>query len=236
MDVKVIVTSSGRLDRIFSKWGISFLIGDDLLFDTFSNPKTLLANMKKMNIDPSAIKHVAISHDHWDHAGGLTGLLEKNQSLIVYACPGFSNEFKENVISSGAPLMEAEKFFRIEPNIYTTGEIAGVYADFFIAEQSLVVESDGKLSLITGCAHPGIVSIIKEVKSHFKKEVESIIGGFHLYDKSADKIVSITGEIVKLGIKKVYSTHCTGDKAENILRKKFTKEFAILKSGDIISI
>jgi len=236
MELKVIATSSGRLDRVFSKWGLSFLVGDNLLFDTFSSPKILLANMKKMNIDLSAIRHVAISHDYWDHTGGLTGLLERNKKLIVYACPGFSNELKEKVISSGAPLMEVEKFFRIEPNIYTTGEISGIYADFFIAEQSLVIENNGKLSLITGCAHPGIVSIIEEVKNHFKKEVESIIGGFHLYDKTPDKIASTAGEIIKLGVKKVYSTHCTGERAERIFRKKFTKGFAILKSGDILNI
>ena len=212
------------------------MIGDNLLFDTFSNTKVLLANMKRMNIDVFNIRHVVISHDYWDHTGGLTGLLERSKKLIVYACPGFSNEFKEKVISSGVPLMEVEKFFRIEPNIYTTGEIAGIYADFFIAEQSLVIENNGKLSLITGCAHPGIVNIIEEVKEHFKKEVESIIGGFHMHDKTADKIASTAGEIMRLGVKKVYSTHCTGERAESIFRKKFTKDFALLKSGDILNI
>lgn len=236
MDIKILVTSSERLDKVFSKWGLSFLIGDNLLFDTFSDPKPLLANMKKMRVDPTHIKYVVVSHDHWDHTGGLYALLEKNHNIIVYACPGFSNEFKEKVISLGASLMEAESFFKIKPAIYTTGEITGICADFFVSEQSLVIERGDSLSVISGCAHPGIVNIVKKVKRHFKKEVESIIGGFHLYDTCLDDINAVVEHIKKLGVKKVYSTHCTGEKAENLLRKKFTKEFAILKSGDILKI
>jgi len=236
MNIKVIATSSGRLDRVFSKWGISFLVGDKLLFDTFSSPGLLLANMEKMRVDPGSIKYVVISHDHWDHTGGLTGILERNHNIIVYACTGFSNELKEKIISLGASLMEADKVFNIMPHIYTTGEISGMYSDYFISEQSLIIQTGQKLSLVTGCAHHGIVNVIKRVKEHFKKDVKTIIGGFHLQDKTTDEIASTVGAIEKLGVEKVYSTHCTGQVAEALFKKKYGNKFAILKISDIITI
>ena len=234
MELRVIATSSGRLDRVFSRWGLSFLIGGNLLFDTFSDGKTLLRGMEKMGVNPLDIRSVVISHDHWDHTDGLPALLEKNRNIIIYACPGFGNEFKERVISLGASLMEVSRFFKIKPGIHTTGEISGMYADFFIAEQSLVVDSGDGLSVITGCAHPGIVSIVTAVKKRLKKQVNTIIGGFHLHDKSPDMLTSIIEDLEMLGVKKVYSTYCTGQAADALLRKKFKDNLTILKTGNML--
>jgi len=234
MDVKVIATSSTERDKAFSRWGLSLLVDGDILFDAFSDPAVLLANMRRMKIDPEAVRRVVISHDHWGHAGGLPGLLEKNKELIVYGCADFSNELKEKIISSGVSLMEAERFFKIKSNIYTTGAMSGLYEDFFIAEQALVIDRGEALAVLCGCAHPGITAIIKAASHHLNKIVNSIAGGFHLNDKSAEQIRDIAGELEGLGVKKVYSTHCNGEKAEAILREKFTKDLEILKSGDIL--
>lgn len=234
MDVKVVATSSSEFDKAFSRWGLCLLVDGDILFDVFSDPAVLLAGMRKLSIDPAAIRRVVISHDHWGHAGGLTGLLEKNKELIVYGCSDFSNELKEKIVASGVSLMEAERFFKIKSNIYTTGAMSGLYEDFFIAEQSLVIDRGEDLAVVCGCAHPGITQIVKAASSHFNKKVSSIAGGFHLNDKSEERVRDIAGELEGLGVKKVYSTHCNGEKAEAILREKFTKDLEILKSGAIL--
>ena len=66
--------------------------------------------MKQMNIDPANIEKVVISHDHWDHTGGLWDLLEERKGLNVYSCPGFSWEFNEKVDTAGGFLQEADGF------------------------------------------------------------------------------------------------------------------------------
>ncbi|GAI83774.1 unnamed protein product, partial [marine sediment metagenome] len=34
--------------------------------------------MEKLDIDPAVIEEVFISHDHWDHTGGLSDFLKIN--------------------------------------------------------------------------------------------------------------------------------------------------------------
>jgi len=61
-----------------SDWGFSCLIetGEEtILFDTGAKGRLLLYNMKKLDIDPSSINKIVISHEHWDHNGGLESLI-----------------------------------------------------------------------------------------------------------------------------------------------------------------
>jgi 7,8-dihydropterin-6-yl-methyl-4-(beta-D-ribofuranosyl)aminobenzene 5'-phosphate synthase len=45
-----------------------------LLFDTGVSPQGLALNMERLEIDPSDIEAVVLSHGHFDHAGGFPGL------------------------------------------------------------------------------------------------------------------------------------------------------------------
>jgi 7,8-dihydropterin-6-yl-methyl-4-(beta-D-ribofuranosyl)aminobenzene 5'-phosphate synthase len=59
------------------EWGYSALIevdGRKILFDTGSRPETVLLNALEMDIDLSDVQDVFLSHNHWDHIGGLLTL------------------------------------------------------------------------------------------------------------------------------------------------------------------
>jgi 7,8-dihydropterin-6-yl-methyl-4-(beta-D-ribofuranosyl)aminobenzene 5'-phosphate synthase len=59
------------------EWGYSALIevdGRKILFDTGSRPETVLINALEMDIDLSDVQDVFLSHNHWDHIGGLLTL------------------------------------------------------------------------------------------------------------------------------------------------------------------
>jgi len=179
MEIRIVAEASTKLQRLFIGWGVSFLIDNDILFDMFSNAKVLKNNLEKMN-KVSDLKYVVVSHEHWDHYGGLWYILGENPNIKVFICPGFSKKFKEKIKNINSSIIEAEGITEIKENVFTTGEIAGEYDEESISEQSLIIKDNNNISIVTGCAHPGIITIIKRIKQKFSYPINSVLGGFHL--------------------------------------------------------
>ena len=81
-----------------SEWGFSCLIevsGERILFDTGGDGSILLRNMERLGIDPEDLTTIVLSHEHWDHTGGLSDLLMTNRDAEVYLLASFSESFKE---------------------------------------------------------------------------------------------------------------------------------------------
>lgn len=93
--------------------------------------------------------------------------------------------------------------------------------DNFSHEQSLVFETTKGLVIFNCCSHGGAANIINEIAKTFpEKKVYSLIGGFHLYNKSVKEIESLGDKIKETGIEYVCTGHCTGEKAYKILQEK----------------
>jgi len=210
MKVRILFDKDTKDKKLHTGWGVSFLIDEGILFDTGEKGSWLVENMKNLNVDINKIEAVVISHDHWDHTGGLWELLKKKEGLTVYACPNFSREFKEKTGELKGKLIETKKFAEITKNIFVTGEIEGKYKGQYMPEQALVVKTDKGLTVITGCSHPGIVKIVENVKKNFPNEgIHLVFGGFHLIDKDRRTVEFIVSEFKNLGVKKAGPTHCT---------------------------
>ncbi len=237
MEIKVLFDKLNLDERFLTGWGFSVLVDDCILFDTGEKPSLLLKNMESMGVDISSLTAVVISHDHWDHTGGLWEILSSKERLKVYGCPGFSAGFKNKVGGLKGELIESDKVTEIAKDIYATGEITGEYEGQYMPEQALVVRSDNGLSVITGCAHPGIVKILGKVRETFSTEdIYLVLGGFHLMGSDRRMINVIVDEFRKLGVKKAGPCHCSGDEAESIFRDKYKDDFVQVKAGEIIQI
>jgi len=237
MQIKILFDKDALDKKIRVGWGVSFLIDDKILFDTGEKGEWLLENMCSLGIDINRIEVVVISHDHWDHWGGLWDLLIQRAGLKVYACSGFGKGFKEKVEKSKGELIEAERFKEIAPSIYTTGEIPGAYHGKYIAEQAMVLKTNNGLTVITGCAHPGILKILEKVKAKFSdKSIYFVLGGFHLMEQDRRAIEIIAENFKKMGIKKVGPTHCSGDEAREIFKKIYQDSFVDIKTGQTLEV
>jgi len=237
MWIKVIFDKDALEKELRTGWGVSFLIDDKILFDTGEKGEWLLENMRILKVDITKIEAVVISHDHWDHWGGLWDLLAQKVGLKVYACPRFGKEFKEKVEKSKGELIEAERFKEITTGIYTTGEIPGAYYGKYMAEQAMVVKTNNGLTVITGCAHPGILKILEKVKAKFPNEpIYFVLGGFHLMESDRRAIEIIAENFKKMGIIKVGPTHCSGLQAEEIFKKIYQDNFVEIKIGEVLEV
>ncbi len=202
-----------------------------ILFDTGGNGPILLENMAKMGIDPRKIDLVMLSHNHPDHVGGFPGFLERNSGGTIYLPGSSAKQSEEKARLAGVKCVEIYEPREIALNLFSTG-ILGKQ----IQEQSLVLKTPNGLVVITGCAHPGLRTILQRAKEIGRDEVYLLLGGFHLEGQSASSIESIVQTIRNHGVKKVAPCHCTGDLARGLLRQHYGHDFIDIGVGRIISL
>jgi 7,8-dihydropterin-6-yl-methyl-4-(beta-D-ribofuranosyl)aminobenzene 5'-phosphate synthase len=215
-------------------WGFSCIIkGTEktILFDTGTKSDILFHNINKLNVNPKDVELVAISHIHGDHTGGLFAFLDENNKVTVYLPASFPDEFVSRVEKAGAKVVPVDKSVEICKGVSLTGEM-GIQ----IKEQSLILNTSKGLVVITGCAHPGIVDIVKRAKEVVDKKIYLVCGGFHLMNKSEDEVKEIIREFKVLGVMKVGATHCTGDKAIELFKEAYKENFVQMGVGKIIRI
>jgi 7,8-dihydropterin-6-yl-methyl-4-(beta-D-ribofuranosyl)aminobenzene 5'-phosphate synthase len=206
-------------ERLDTAWGFSCLVqGTEktVLFDTGGNGQLLIANLEKLDIDPRGIDTVVISHVHADHAGGLGAVLEKNKEPVVYYPSSFPESFKEAVINYGTDAVAVQKPCRVCRGVWSVGELGTR-----LKEQSLMIQTEHGLIVITGCAHPGIIETIRAARKLGKADVLLALGGFHLRSADGTEMAGIIAGFRAMNVNCVGPCHCTGDNA----RKLFEQEY-----------
>lgn len=232
MRIKVLFDKTAENRKLHTGWGISLLVDGRVIFDTGESGPWLMENMKISKVPAGRIEAAVISHDHWDHHGGLWELLKERKGLAVYACPDFSAEFKEKVKGLDGRLVEVKRKREISKGIFVTGGIAGEYKGKCMPEQALVMKTGRGISVLTGCAHPGIVKMLQRIKKSFPGEgIYAVLGGFHLADCDVEQIETIAGEFRRMGVRKAGPTHCSGAEAERIFEAEFRQDFLRIKAG-----
>lgn len=176
-------------------------------------------------------------------------LENKHAKCYIRSCCGEDcyDRKKDKYIGIKAGLLETygDRFVRIEgeyellpgvtllphrtEGLDRLGEKVGMYRyrdgtwipDDFSHEQSLVFETKKGLVICNSCCHGGADHIIEEVKRAFPGEkVYALIGGLHLYRASNEEVLGLAEKIRGTGIVKVYTGHCTGERAVELLRER----------------
>jgi 7,8-dihydropterin-6-yl-methyl-4-(beta-D-ribofuranosyl)aminobenzene 5'-phosphate synthase len=187
-----------------------------------------------MAIDPMGIRTVVLSHAHGDHTGGLGGLLSTGVRPTVYVLRSFPRRFKADVRSL-TTLVEVVGPVEIRPGVHTTGEVGS-----HLVEQALAVETAYGLIVVTGCAHPGVVKMVRRAKesvgSGVAADVSIVIGGFHLGGAGRRQIRRIIADFRDLRVRKVAPCHCTGNRAMRMFAEEYGSDFVKVGVGRVITV
>ncbi len=116
----VVVDDQAGRPGLLAEHGLAFWLehrGCRLLYDTGSG-KALLPNMAALGLDPLQLDGVVLSHGHYDHLGGLPGLLafrqREGQGTEVWCHRGVFaphwSQRKEGLKDVGAPLGRAQAY------------------------------------------------------------------------------------------------------------------------------
>ncbi|WP_406656494.1 MBL fold metallo-hydrolase [Methanolobus sp. ZRKC2] len=198
-------------------WGFSCFIETpekNILFDTGWDGHLLLANMSRLSISPMNIDTLVLSHQHWDHIGGLPTILDVKPDMEIYVPASFSPHLRRDVSSRCQVLHEIKDAEDICKNVYTTGELG---TD--IREQSLVIDSGKGFFVVTGCTHPGLKTVLDSASVF--GEVTGIIGGLHNSHE-----YDLLG-----GMQLIGAGHCTTHKDK--IREKYPDFFEDIFAGYI---
>lgn len=109
--------------------------------------------------------------------------------------------------------------------------------DRFEHEQSLVFDTPKGLVIMNSCSHAGADNIITDIEKTFPgKKIYAMLGGFHLFCLPDSEVKAFADRLNSLGVEHIYTGHCTGDHAFEILKETLGEKAAQLYSGLEIEI
>lgn len=215
-------------------WGFSCLVKGfqkTILFDTGSDGTILLDNMAKLKISSKDIDAVVLSHPHDDHVSGCFAVLQAKPGLPVFVGPSFPKPLLDRLRNAGGDVRMESQPVEICPKVRTSGEIGDLSK-----EQALVLETPRGLVVLVGCAHPGIVEMLKGVRKTDDKPFYMVLGGFHLTEQPDVLVDNIIREFRALGVGKAGPSHCTGDRQIEKFRKAYGAGFVPLGVGAVVEV
>lgn len=152
---------------------------------------------------------------------------------------GISHTFVEGVVEilpgvygiSGFPRVEPmetipERFLRLTK--------AGLIPDDFRDELCLALETGSGIVLLVGCAHPGIINMVRHVGARLGKPVRAVLGGTHLSEADPARIRYTVDALEEMGVTLLGLSHCSGDGVEALIRQREGITACHLGPGDCV--
>jgi 7,8-dihydropterin-6-yl-methyl-4-(beta-D-ribofuranosyl)aminobenzene 5'-phosphate synthase len=194
-------------------WGFAAAVGETVLFDTGEALEPLLANMRAFGVDPAGIEKVVLSHDDWDHAGGI-GIIKHCERVTVYVPERCSKKTKTSISSLNpqAVLVEVDESVEIGRGLAVTRQLGRSKPEI-----SLLARSSKGNCLLTGCAHPGLDRIIANAKK--RGDLYAVIGGFHGF-----KDLHLLADVPV-----ILPCHCTEKKQD--IRDRYPEKTHLITAG-----
>ncbi|MCF7933637.1 MAG: MBL fold metallo-hydrolase [Spirochaetia bacterium] len=145
-----------------SEHGIAFYIERDgmkMLFDT-GQSDSFLNNAKLLQIDLTDVRHVVLSHGHYDHSGGFSALAEVITGFDLWIGEGFfvpkygtvngsyeflGNDFDESFLHQHAISFKnvSQAVTEIEPGVYIITRFPRIHPDEVVNPRFVLKTPDG---------------------------------------------------------------------------------------------
>ncbi len=111
-----------------------------------------------------------------------------------------------------------------ERNWLVTGKVQtpdGLVEDNIPEDQSLVLNTNKGLVVVSGCGHAGVVNTLTFAEKEFpSKPVYALVGGFHLFAATDDQLDWTADKLKGFGVSYLIGAHCTGIEAVYRIRER----------------
>ncbi len=242
--------------------------GHRLLSDTGASG-AFLENAEALGVDLTRIDMVILSHGHYDHAGGILSFAALNPGAAILMQRSATGNFYhktgsyERYIGIAPEIGELPQVRYLEGDVQIDDEVSlftGVTGrrlwpsgnqelmtkenghfrqDDFRHEQYLVLTENEKHTLISGCAHNGILNILDRFRELYGTDPARVISGFHMQKKTGytqkdlDEIRQTALELKTMDTV-FYTGHCTGEIPFRVLREILEDQLLQIHSGQTV--
>jgi len=96
----------------------------------------------------------------------------------------------------------------------------GLVEDTIPEDQSLLIETESGLVVISGCGHAGIINTLEYARKTVNEApIHAALGGFHLFRASPEHLAWTGAKLREMGLQNLLGAHCTGIEAVFRLRE-----------------
>ncbi len=273
MKITVIIEDRSYNGELTGKHGLSLLLQTEngcVLLDAGSDESTY-KNYKSLGFGTDIIDAIVVSHNHYDHIGGIPLFLENCDSKVYISADAENEYYKKRFMHRRKTLSRTEilrkdrdRFVFVDDQ---TEILPGVFVcrikdpdkaffckdhrlkrlignrpapDDFTHEVYIAVIEDASCGIISSCSHNGIVNIINDAKRRFPDAAfDYFVGGLHMFGKDSASMNctekqarKVFASVEKSGLKKIYTGHCTGEKAYGVLTENTNIGSEYFSTGD----
>jgi 7,8-dihydropterin-6-yl-methyl-4-(beta-D-ribofuranosyl)aminobenzene 5'-phosphate synthase len=186
------------------------------------------------------------------HIAKLFGILSKDIGLNRKALEPFRDRLisvdKMTEIAKGAFVLPQIEMLSRTPKdmgMFYRKTSAGLLKDDFSHEVLLVIQDTQGITVVTGCAHKGILNIVSASEAQFPQvDIKAVIGGLHMMNP-ATKRLSESKEVIRsigatlhndIRVSKLYAGHCTGEAAFLLLKDPMREKLEAIMVGKQIVV
>jgi 7,8-dihydropterin-6-yl-methyl-4-(beta-D-ribofuranosyl)aminobenzene 5'-phosphate synthase len=168
------------------------------------------------------------------YAGVPRGIMKRHAGRIVKA--GKETQIDKGISLLGHSTPGLDKLGRAD-KMYLRQGLLKFIPDDFRHEVSLVFELPEGIVVFNSCSHAGADNIINEaMKAYPGRRILAMIGGFHLYNKTDKYVRDFARRVLETGVEAVYTSHCTGERAMQILSEELGDKMHAFCTGTVFEL
>lgn len=250
-------------DRLTAEHGLSLYIETErrrILFDT-GQTDAFARNAGHLGVDLRLVDMAVVSHGHYDHTGGLAKFLALNDHAPVYV---HRRAFERHLVADGREIgmdpspagnpriVPTDDVLPLDDDMWlcSCNDEARPFPSYsqdllmvrnghpepddFTHEQYLCLRERGRLVVISGCSHKGILNIVQWLRP------DVLVGGFHFKSLKPDQQGRATLDFAARHLAafptEYYTCHCTGRGPFEYLKQTLGDRLHYLACGSRISL
>ena len=175
--------------------------GATVLLDTGTDPEVLLHNLAAAEIPLATVDAVVMTHNHADHAGGLSRIRQQAPNVAVWVPPGQDFGIE--------PVRVVEDGHELTPNVlivrgHTDTPTAGIADDL-----SLVLRTVEGAYVLSSCSHSGLFNILDRAEHAAGMKTHYVSGGARLVFRPAQDAQHMAKALKQRDLRFVSPSHCS---------------------------